>query len=45
MNDRSMVGGQCDRATIESSRWAHCLIAFAGAALLIGQMLGVLWPR
>ncbi len=45
MDDRSNVSDRDDHGTIEPPRWTHCLMALAGAVLLIGPTLGVLWPR
>lgn len=43
-----MASGTRDEAgypALEPARWAHCVMALAGIALLIGPALAVLWPR
>lgn len=45
MDGRSKAQTTADHGTIEPPRWAHGLMALAGAVLLIGPTLAVLWPR
>lgn len=39
-SDRASVPGRADSAVIEPPGWAHCLVALAGVALLIGPRSG-----
>ena len=45
MSKGSQAKGETDRSMVDPPSWTQCLMALAGAVLLVGPTLAVLWPR